>query len=202
MPSPVGVIEVITGAMFSGKTEELIRRLKRAAAASSKPAQAFKPLLDTRGSRGNLVSHSGTEYVAQSVLSARDIPALLGPGTSVVGIDEAQFFDESIISVTQKLAEAGIKVIIAGLDTDFRGEPFGAMPVLMAKADVVDKLRAICAICKEPACRTQRLMDGLPAPCDDPVLKIGSSDIYEPRCRRHHQFPTKQKHLLRAMTKN
>lgn len=119
----------------------------------------------------------------------RDIPARLKSGTTVVGVDEAQFFDEEILRVVQELADQGLRVIVAGLDTDFRGEPFGMMPAIMAQAERVDKLHAICMVCGDLASRTQRLIDGRPARYDDPVVVVGASELYEARCREHHQVP-------------
>ena len=185
-----GSIEVITGSMFCGKTDELIRRLRRATIARQS-VQVFKPVIDNRYALEKVTSHAGTEYAAQPVQNARAILEHLGPVTTVVGIDEAQFFDEAIIPLAQELADRGVRVIIAGLDTDFRGEPFGPMPVLMAKAEVVDKLHAICMVCGQLACRTQRLVDGKPARYHDPIVIVGASEMYEARCRTHHQVPDK-----------
>lgn len=183
-----GTIEIITGSMFCGKTEELIRRLRRATIARQK-VQVFKPAIDTRYGVEKVTSHAGTEFDALPIQSAKEILSRLASDTTVVGIDEAQFFDDEIIPISQELADRGLRVIIAGLDTDFRGEPFGPMPFLIAKADQVDKLHAICMVCGEPATRTQRLVDGLPARYDDPVVIVGASELYEARCRRHHQVP-------------
>ncbi len=183
-----GSVEVITGSMFSGKTDELIRRLRRAAIARQK-IQVFKPTLDNRYAEEKVTSHAGADFDAQPVERAAHILDRLRPDTTVVGIDEAQFFDESIVEICEALAERGIRVIVAGLDTDFRGEPFGPMPALMAKAERVDKLRAICMICGQEASRTQRLVNGRPARYDDPVVIVGASELYEARCRQHHQVP-------------
>ena len=188
MKHHTGSIEVITGSMFSGKTDELIRRLRRATIARQK-VQVFKPALDNRYAEQKVTSHTGSDYDAVPIQCASDILGLLKPDTTVVAIDEAQFFDADIISVAQRLADRGLRVIIAGLDTDFRGEPFGFMPVLMAQAEVVDKLHAICMVCGEPASRTQRLVNGLPAHYNDPVVIVGASELYEARCRAHHQVP-------------
>ena len=185
-----GSIEVITGSMFCGKTDELIRRLRRATIARQK-VQVFKPAIDNRYALEKVTSHAGSEYAARPVQSARAILDQLEPATTVVGIDEVQFFDETMIPLSQQLADQGVRVIIAGLDTDFRGEPFGPIPVLMAKADVVDKLHAICMVCGEAACRTQRLVDGKPARYHDPVVIVGASEMYEARCRVHHEVPGK-----------
>jgi thymidine kinase len=184
----VGSVEVVCGSMFSGKTDELIRRLRRARIARQK-VQVFKPALDTRFAVTKVTSHTGTDFDATPVRSAADIPSQIESGTTVVAIDEAQFFDDEILRVVQRLADDGMRVIIAGLDTDFRGEPFGPMPTLMAQAEVVDKLHAICMVCGEPATRTQRLINGRPARYLDPVVVVGASELYEARCRAHHQVP-------------
>ena len=136
-------------------------------------------------------SDLGGEFAAIPVQSAQDILGLLDPMTTVVAIDEAQFFDAAVIQVAQDLADRGLRVIVAGLDTDFRSEPFGPMPTLMAKAEIVDKLHAICMVCGEPASRTQRLVNGQPAFYDDPVVIVGASEMYEARCRQHHEVPRK-----------
>lgn len=183
-----GGVEVVTGSMFSGKTDELIRRLRRARIARQQ-IQVFKPSVDTRFEEGKVTSHAGSEFEAVAVASARDIPAHLESGTTVVGVDEAQFFDQDILRVVQELADQGLRVIVAGLDTDFRGEPFGMMPAIMAQAERVDKLHAICMVCGDLASRTQRLIDGRPARYDDPVVVVGASELYEARCREHHQVP-------------
>ena len=185
-----GAIEVITGSMFCGKTDELIRRLRRATIARQQ-VQVFKPAIDNRYALEKVTSHAGSEYDARPVPNARAILSHLDPSATVVGIDEAQFFDDAIIPLSQQLADRGVRVIIAGLDTDFRGEPFGPMPVLMAEADVVDKLHAICMVCGGLACRTQRLVDGKPARYDDPVVIVGAAELYEARCRAHHEIPGK-----------
>jgi len=190
MKHTTGSIEVITGSMFCGKTDELIRRLRRATIARQK-VQVFKPAIDNRCALERVTSHAGSEYVAQSVRDARAILERLEPDTTVVGIDEAQFFDEAIIQLSRQLAARGVRVIIAGLDTDFRGEPFGPMPALMAEGDVVDKLHAICMVCGGLACRSQRLVDGKPARYDDPVVIVGAAELYEARCRAHHEVPGK-----------
>jgi len=183
-----GWIEVICGSMFSGKTEELIRRVKRAVIAKQK-VQVFKPSLDTRYVHEKVTAHSGAQFSATPVAEAADILQHLEPDTEVVAIDEAQFFDWSIAEVCNKLADRGLRVIVAGLDMDFRGEPFGPMPVLMAQAEQVDKLQAICQSCGAPASRTQRLINGKPASYDDPVILVGAEEVYEARCRVCHQVP-------------
>ncbi len=183
-----GSIEVITGSMFSGKTDEMIRRLRRATIARQK-VQVFKPLIDNRYRIEKVTSHAGTAFDAIPVERSSQILEKLENGTTVVAVDEAQFFDDHITQLVQQLAERGIRVIVAGLDTDFRGEPFGCMPVMMSIAERVDKLQAICMVCGEPASRTQRLVNGSPARYDDPVIIVGASEMYEARCRRHHQVP-------------
>jgi thymidine kinase len=183
-----GGVEVVTGSMFSGKTDELIRRLRRARIARQQ-IQVFKPRVDTRFEQGKVTSHAGSEYEAVAVAKASDIPDAIEPDTTVVGVDEAQFFDGAILGVVQDLADQGLRVIVAGLDTDFRGEPFGSMPALMAQAERVDKLHAICMVCGDLASRTQRLIDGRPARFDDPIVVVGASELYEARCRAHHDVP-------------
>ena len=185
-----GWIEVICGSMFSGKTEELIRRTRRAQIARQK-VQVFKPRLDDRYQFERVASHTGMHLDAIVVGGAREIPQLVAPDTTVVVIDEGQFFDWTIADVCDFLANNGRRVIIAGLDLDFRGEPFGPMPLLMAQAERVDKLQAICVVCGAPASRTQRLINGQPASYDDPVIMVGADEVYEARCRHCHQAPKK-----------
>lgn len=186
-----GSLEVITGSMFCGKTDELIRRLRRAAIARQK-VQVFKPAIDDRYAIEKVKSHAGNEFDALPIQLAAEIWNNLAADTTVVAIDEAQFFDGQIIPIAQELADRGLRVIVAGLDTDFRGEPFGPMPELMAKAEIVDKLHAICMVCGESASRTQRLVNGQPAYYEDPVVIVGAAELYEARCRQHHQVPHKQ----------
>jgi thymidine kinase len=188
MKHEVGSVEVICGSMFSGKTEELIRRLRRARIAKQQ-VQVFKPAIDNRYDVKKVTSHSGLDVDAQSVDRSEDILAKLDPSTTVVGVDEVQFFDEGIIEVVEKLADKGVRVIVTGLDMDFRGEPFGCMPDLMAKAEKVEKLQAICMVCGGPASRTQRLVNGEPAHYDEPIVVVGAQEMYEARCRQHHQVP-------------
>jgi len=188
MRHSTGLVEVIAGSMFSGKTEELIRRLRRAQIARQN-IQVFKPALDTRYTESKVTSHSGSDFEATAVKSSGDILELVEKDTTVVAIDEAQFFDMEIIRVVHHLADRGIRVLVGGLDMDFRGEPFGPMPVLMAQAERVDKLHAICMVCGDSASRTQRLIDGKPAKYDDPVVVVGASELYEARCRLHHEVP-------------
>ncbi len=181
-----GQIELICGSMFSGKTEELIRRLRRAVIAKQK-VQVYKPKIDTRYNEQQVTSHNGMGFEAKPVESSSDILVDLDPNTTVVAIDEVQFFAIDVIEICEKLAENGKRVICAGLDTDFRGVPFGPIPDLMARAEHVDKLHAICVICGEEASRTQRLVDGEPAAYDDPVVLIAAAEVYEARCRRCHE---------------
>jgi thymidine kinase len=188
MKHHTGSVEVITGSMFSGKTDELIRRLRRATIARQK-VQVFKPAIDTRYAQQKVTSHAGNDYDAIPIQHSADVLRMLDPQANVVAIDEAQFFDAEIIPVVQQLANEGVRVIVAGLDTDFRGEPFGPMPVLIAQAEHVEKLHAICMVCGEDACRTQRLVNGQPAHYHDPVVIVGASELYEARCRAHHEVP-------------
>jgi thymidine kinase len=183
-----GSIEVVCGSMFSGKTDELIRRLIRATIAKQK-VQVFKPAIDIRYAVEKVTSHAGANYEATPVASAAEIREKLDSDTTVVGIDEAQFFDPEVAEVAQELAARGVRVIVAGLDMDFRGEPFGPMPLMLAKAERVDKLHAICMVCGDEASRTQRLVNGKPAKYDDPVVIVGASELYEARCRKHHEVP-------------
>jgi len=185
MKSKIGKIEVVTGCMFSGKSEELIRRLKRAKIAKQN-VQVFKPSIDTRYSIVEVVSHAGEKIEALPVSSSKEILENVKENTDVVGIDEAQFFDMEIVDVLRKLAKDGKRIVIAGLDMDFRGEPFGPMPYIMAIADEVLKLHAICTVCGEDATMTQRLINGEPASYNDPVVMIGASETYEARCKLHH----------------
>jgi thymidine kinase len=190
MPA-TGSLEVITGPMFSGKTDELIRRLRRARIARQK-VQVFFPAVDVRYSGmdfGKLTSHAGAEFDAAPVHTAEEILRAVEDDTSVVAIDEAQFFDDDILPAVQRLAASGLRVIAAGLDTDFRGEPFGPMPMLRAEAERLDKLQAICMVCGEPASRTQRLINGKPANALSPVVVVGAGELYETRCRAHHSVP-------------
>jgi thymidine kinase len=187
-PHSSGSVEVICGSMFSGKTDELIRRLRRATIARQK-VQVFKPAIDIRYAVEKVTSHAGSDYAAIPVEKALGILQRLEPEVTVVAIDEAQFFDDEIIPLVEELAAQKMRVIVAGLDTDFRGEPFGPMPGLMARAEHVDKLQAICMVCGEPANRTQRLVNGKPAHYHDPVVIVGAAEMYEARCRVHHEVP-------------
>jgi len=183
----IGKIEVITGGMFCGKTEELIRRLKRAKIAEQK-VQVFKPVIDIRYSKREVVSHAGDKIEAVPIKNVQEMLQLVESDTKVVGIDEAQFFDDGIVNVLKSLIKKGKRVIVTGLDMDFRGEPFGPMPYIMAVADEVLKLHAICVVCNEEATMTQRLINGRPAKSPDPIIQVGGSEVYEARCRKHHIF--------------
>lgn len=176
-PKDVGWIEVICGPMFSGKTEELIRRLKRAKIARQKVV-IFKPAIDKRYHSKKIVSHSAQELDSIAVKSSKDILRLVPLGTEVVGIDEAQFFDKGIVRVVQQLADNGVRVIIAGLDLDYKATPFGPMPQLMCKAEYITKNLAICMKCGNPASFTQRISGG------QKQIQVGATDSYEARCRK------------------
>jgi thymidine kinase len=183
-----GRLEVIVGSMFSGKSEELIRRVRRAQIARQR-VQVFKPSLDDRFGHQQVASHDGTRVEAVPVGRSAEIPLRLDPATDVVAIDEVQFLDAGIVDVAAQLTVRGVRVIMAGLDTDFRGEPFGAVPQLMALAESVEKLQAICMVCGQAASRTQRLVNGRPAQYTDPVILVGAKEVYEARCRTHHIVP-------------
>lgn len=184
---PRGRIEIICGSMFSGKTEEMIRRLRRAVIARQQ-VQAFKPAIDSRYHVEKVTSHDGLHFQAQPVSQSKDILIAVDVETDVVAIDEVQFFDSDIVMVCETLADRGKRVICAGLDQDFRGLPFGPMPELLARAEDVSKLHAICVVCGEDASRTQRLIEGSPAAFDDPVVLVGAAEVYEARCRKCHQI--------------
>jgi len=184
-----GWIEVVSGVMFSGKSEELLRRVRRAVIARRR-VQVFKSHLDDRyAGVHRIATHDGLMADAIPVDSAAEIVRRVRADTEVVAIDEAQFLDGGVVEVATTLADRGVRVILAGTDTDFRGEPFGAMPQLLAVAEVVDKLHAICVVCGEPACRNQRLVDGRPAVYDSPTILVGGSEAYEARCRHCHEVP-------------
>jgi thymidine kinase len=187
-PRP-GWIEVISGVMFSGKSEELIRRVRRAVIARKK-VQVFKSHLDARyAGLYSVSSHDGVAVEAEPVDSAEQIGRKLRKDTEVVAVDEAQFLDEGIIEIANRLADGGVRVILAGTDVDFRGLPFGPMPTLMCVAEVVDKFQAICVVCGGPATRNQRLVNGKPAPWDSPTIMVGGRESYEARCRHCHRVP-------------
>ena len=191
-----GWIEVICGVMFSGKSEELIRRVRRAIIARHK-VQVFKSHLDERyAGIYHISSHDGRTVQAIPVDTPEQIAREVAEDTQVVAIDEAQFLAASIVPLATSLANAGKRVIVAGTDTDFRGEPFGAMPQLLAVAEVVDKLHAICVQCGNPASRNQRLIAGRPARYDSPTIMVGSAETYEARCRACHSVPRKDEEQL------
>lgn len=189
-PQGTGWIEVVTGCMFSGKTEELIRRVRRAQLARQ-PVIVFKPDIDRRYSDDNVDSHSGLTIRSIRVQSADQIPAYVGDA-SVVGIDEAQFFDERLVGICEDLANSGKRVIVAGLDMDYQGKPFEPMPQLLAVAEYIQKVLAICVVCGNPADRSQRIVKR------DARVLVGETDAYEARCRLHwnpHSFESVQQRL-------
>jgi thymidine kinase len=175
--------------MFCGKTEELIRRVRRAKIARQK-VQVFKPAIDTRYAEREVTSHDGVQVDAMPVQGVDHLRTVVDPESTVVALDEVQFYNDDVVALCEDLANRGVRVIVAGLDMDFRGEPFGPMPALMARAERVDKLQAICVVCGGPASRTQRLIDGQPAGYADPVILVGASEVYEARCRACHQVRT------------
>ena len=180
-----GYIEVVIGPMYSGKSEELIRRLKRAEIAKQNVV-VFKPVIDDRYSKKDVVSHSGYTINAIPITKSSQIYDYIQDDTQVVGIDEVQFFDDEVVDIAIDLANKGIRVIAAGLDMDFKGEPFGPTPRLLAVAEFVDKIQAICSVCGQPATRSQRLIDGKPAKYDAPIIQVGAVESYEARCRKCH----------------
>jgi thymidine kinase len=183
-----GSLIVITGSMFSGKTEELIRRVRRALYAR-RSVQVFKHAIDTRSGRTEIRSHNGVPHEATAVATSEELLEKVDETTDVVAIEEAQFFDEGIVEACRDLADAGYEVVTTGLDMDFRGEPFGPMPRLLAEADEVVKLRAICARCGRDASRSQRLINGRPAPVSAPTILVAAEESYEARCRHCHEVP-------------
>lgn len=187
-----GYIEVVIGPMYSGKSEELIRRIKRAKIAKQNIV-VFKPSIDNRYSECDVVSHNGDSVNAIPISNPKEIYNFIDEKTQVVGIDEVQFFDEEIVNIAVDLADRGIRVIAAGLDMDFKGEPFGPTPRLLAIAEFVDKIQAICSVCGQPATRSQRLINGEPAKYDDPIIQIGAVESYEARCRKCHIVYNKKK---------
>lgn len=180
-----GYIEVVIGPMYSGKSEELIRRLKRAKIAKQNVV-VFKPVIDDRYSKEDVVSHSGYTINAIPIKDSSEINKYINEDTQVVGIDEVQFFDDKIVDMAIELADKGVRVIAAGLDMDFKGEPFGPTPRLLAVAEFVDKIQAICSVCGQPATRSQRLINGQPAKYDEPIIQVGAVESYEARCRKCH----------------
>lgn len=185
-----GWIEVITGCMFAGKTEELIRRINVLQFAKKKIV-VFKPSIDDRYSIDKVVSHAGTSIESYAISRSDEILKLANDA-DVIAIDEVQFFDEGIVDVCNYYADNGVRVMCAGLDMDFRGEPFSMMPRLMTQAEFVTKLTAVCTKCGAPATRTQRIVNGQPAHFDDPIVQVGASEAYEARCRHCHEVPGKK----------
>lgn len=186
-----GRLEVITGPMFAGKTEELIRRARRFYYAKKK-FMIFKPVLDDRYSDEYIVSHNAEKEKSININTSLEIEHYLTPDVYAIIVDEAQFFDEKLPEVLNNLADRGFLCIAAGLDTDFRGEPFGVMPTLLALAERVTKLTAICVVSGLDATRTQRLINGKPAFYEDPIILIGASESYEPRARKFHEVPRRK----------
>ena len=185
-----GWIEVICGPRFAGKSEELIRRVKTLSYANQK-IMAFKPAIDNRYDKTAIASHNGAKWEAYAVKTVDDIAKTVTKDTQVVAIDEVQFFGEDVADLCNHFTNRGRRVIVAGLDMDFRGEPFGPMPKLLAQAEIVTKLTAACTVCGCAATRTQRLVNGSPAHYTDPVIRVGAKESYEARCRKHHQVPGK-----------
>ena len=183
-----GLIEVICGPMFAGKSEEIIRRVRRIEYAKRKVI-CFKPGIDNRYSEDEICSHNKTKKKSYVISSSKDIEKYIDNDVYAVVVDEVQFLDDNIINVCERLANNGIRVIVGGLDMDFRGEPFSIMPALLSRAESVTKLTAICVKCGEEATRTQRVVDGVPAFYDDPIVIVGASESYEPRCRKCHEVP-------------
>jgi thymidine kinase len=184
-----GWVHVICGCMFCGKTDEMLRLLRRFAIAG-RQVILVKPRVDTRTAEETVVSRSGAQHRAVTVDEAAQIPGVVG-NADIVAIEEGQFWDTGLAAIVEQLADAGKQVLVTGLDQDFRGDPFGPMPALMALADQVTKLTAICMVCGEPATRTQRLIDGRPASADSPLIMVGGmgDERYEARCRLHHEVP-------------
>lgn len=185
-----GWIEVICGCMFAGKTEELIRRINVLSYAR-KNILVFKPKIDDRYSTTEIASHAGSKVPCIVISEAKEILDHVNYDTDVVAIDEVQFFDEDVVDICEYLADSGLRVIVAGLDKDFRGEPFGVLPDLLTRAEFVTKLTAVCAKCGAPATRTQRIINGKPASFNDPIVLVGAKEAYEPRCRHCHEIVEK-----------
>lgn len=190
-----GKVEVISGCMFSGKSDELIRRLRRAPFAKKK-YQVFKPEVDTRRGEDSINSADGASLKAISVKDSKEILEKVRKDTNWIGIDEAQFFDDDLPEVCDLLAKMGKRIMVAGLDTDFRGESFGPMDRLIREAEEVQKMVACCEVCGQDATRTQRIVNGEPANYEDPVVIVGAEELYEARCRVHHELPGKKNNLI------
>lgn len=191
----IGRLEVITGCMFAGKTEALIQRVKEYTA-KKKKIVVFKPEIDNRYSVRQVVSHVGTSIESIVIKKAKEILNYIQEDTEVVAIDEVQFMDETIIPICDQLVCQGVVVIVAGLDTDFKAEPFKVMSTLLSQAESVMKLTAICAVCGAPATRTQRLVKGISAQYDDPIVMVGAKESYEARCRCCHEVLNKPKSMM------
>ena len=185
-----GWIEVICGCMFAGETEELIRRINVLSYAR-KNILVFKPKIDDRYSTTEIASHAGSKVPCIVISEAKEILDHVNYDTDVVAIDEVQFFDEDVVDICEYLADSGLRVMVAGLDKDFRGEPFGVLPDLLTRAEFVTKLTAVCAKCGAPATRTQRIINGKPASFNDPIVLVGAKEAYEPRCRHCHEIVEK-----------
>lgn len=185
-----GWVEVICGCMFAGKTEELIRRINVLSYAR-KNILVFKPKIDDRYSTTEIASHAGSKVPCIVISEAKEILNHVNYDTDVVAIDEVQFFDEDVVDICEYLADSGLRVMVAGLDKDFRGEPFGVLPDLLTRAEFVTKLTAVCAKCGAPATRTQRIINGKPASFNDPIVLVGAKEAYEPRCRHCHEIVEK-----------
>lgn len=185
-----GWIEVICGCMFAGKTEELIRRINVLSYAR-KNILVFKPKIDDRYSTTEIASHAGSKVPCIVISEAKEILDHVNYDTDVVAIDEVQFFDEDVVDICEYLADSGLRVMVAGLDKDFRGEPFGVLPDLLTRAEFVTKLTAVCAKCGAPATRTQRIINGKSASFNDPIVLVGAKEAYEPRCRHCHEIVEK-----------
>ena len=185
-----GWIEVICGCMFAGKTEELIRRINVLSYAR-KNILVFKPKIADRYSTTEIASHAGSKVPCIVISEAKEILNHVNYDTDVVAIDEVQFFDEDVVDICEYLADSGLRVMVAGLDKDFRGEPFGVLPDLLTRAEFVTKLTAVCAKCGAPATRTQRIINGKPASFNDPIVLVGAKEAYEPRCRHCHEIVEK-----------
>ncbi len=183
-----GWIECICGSMFSGKSEELLRRIKRGVIAKQK-VLLFKPSIDNRYDENRVSTHNGNSYDSISIEKSSEILNFVkDKNYDIIGIDEIQFFDNDIVKVINKLADEGFRVIVAGLDMDFKAEPFHPMPEIMAISEMVTKLHAVCNKCGKEASRSQRLINGKPAKYDDPIVVIGASESYEARCRHCHEI--------------
>jgi len=198
-PGRDGWVEVISGVMFSGKSEELLRRVRRATLAR-KTVQVFKSHLDERyGGLGFVSTHDGGRIESEPVSSSAEIAERVRPDTQVVAIDEVQFLDPGIVGVVTDLADHGVRVIVSGTDMDFRGEPFGPIAALLAVAEKIDKLYAICVVCGQLATRNQRLIDGNPAPAEGPTIQVGGTETYEARCRSCHVVPRRDRAQIRLL---